>query len=70
VLRGDLVVLFGEGVHVAMVRSVDHQRGILNTIEGNTSFGSGGSQSNGGCVAERQRSINEAHGFALVNYPG
>ncbi|MBA2526729.1 MAG: hypothetical protein H0V18_13250 [Pyrinomonadaceae bacterium] len=36
----------------------------------NTSFGPGGSQSNGGAVAARRRSPSEIRGYALVNYPG
>ena len=70
VLRGDLVVLFGRGVHVEMVRSVDRRRGLLITDGGNTSAGSGGSQSNGGGSYRRVRSVRDVHGFALVNYPG
>ncbi len=68
VLRGDLVVLFGRGVHVGLVREIHH--GYIVTDEGNTSSGPGGSQSNGGGTFRRVRSLNEVHGFALVNYPG
>lgn len=70
VLRGDLVVLFGRGVHVEMVRHIDRRRGLLITDGGNTSAGSAGSQSNGGGSYRRVRSLRDVHGFALVNYPG
>lgn len=51
VLRGDLVVLFGRGVHVELVERIDG--GVVHTIGGNTSAGSVGSQSNGGGVYRR-----------------
>lgn len=70
VLRGDLVVLFGRGVHVEVVVSVDVARGLVYTVGGNTSSGAAGSQSNGGGCYARVRSIHDVHGFALVNYPG
>lgn len=70
VLRGDLVVLFGRGIHVETVRSIDLARGIIITDGGNTSSGPGGSQSNGGGAFKRTRSLADVHGFALVNYPG
>ena len=43
----------GEVDHVGIV--ADNLGGCLETIEGNTSSGSGGSQSNGGVVARRSR---------------
>lgn len=74
VLRGDLVVLFGQGVHVGLVREVVcDKRGnplYLITEEGNTSSGNGGSQANGGGCFRRVRSLGDVHGFALVDYPG
>lgn len=72
VLRGDLAVLFGPGIHVVMVRSTAwHWRklGLIRTSEGNTSSGDGGSQDNGGGAFTRLRRIRDVHGFALVNYP-
>lgn len=69
VLRGDLAVIGGYGVHVELVVKA-YADGSADTIGGNTSFGPGGSQSNGGCVARRHRSAAEVHGFALVDYPG
>jgi len=68
VLRGDLVVLFGSGVHVGMVVKVEGN--YVHTIEGNTSSGNSGSQSNGGGVYARKRPLSDVYGFALVDYPG
>lgn len=71
VRRGDLVVLFGRGVHVATVRSTWQARlGYIRTEEGNTSAEGGtGSQSNGGQSASRRRRLSDIYGFALVDYP-
>jgi hypothetical protein len=70
--RGDLVVMFGRGVHVEVVRSFDTRHGsvVVITEGGNTSSGSGGSQSNGGGAFRRERNLRDVHGFARVNYPG
>jgi hypothetical protein len=68
-LPGSFVVIGGSGVHVGMlVKSLGNGR--ARTIEGNTSFGPGGSQSNGGCIAVRTRSDAEITGVATMNYPG
>lgn len=67
VKRGDLVVLFGRGVHVELVVRVDG--GVVHTVGGNTSAGSSGSQSNGGGAFKRARPMSAVHGFALVDYP-
>lgn len=62
---GDLVVLFGRGVHVGTVRAIDAS--YAYTWEGNTSSGSGGSQANGGGSYARARSRRtETYGYALV----
>jgi hypothetical protein len=62
---GDLVVLFGRGVHVGTVRSVDAN--YVYTWEGNTSSGNGGSQSNGGGSYKRARSRRtETYGYCLI----
>lgn len=66
---GDLAVLFGRGIHVELVVEVDLKRGVIKTVGGNTSSGSGGSQSNGGGVYSRTRPLSAVHGFALVRYP-
>lgn len=69
-LRGDLVILFGRGVHVGVVRKVYPTLGLVRTEEGNTSSGNAGSQDNGGGSYPRYRRLSDVHGFALVNYPG
>jgi peptidoglycan hydrolase-like protein with peptidoglycan-binding domain len=68
VLRGDLAVLYGRGVHVETVAEV--HAGYVVTYGGNTSSGTSGSQSNGGGAFRRVRSLSVVHGFALVDYPG
>jgi len=70
VLRGDLVVLFGRGVHVGMVRGFKTINGQVYVIteEGNTSPGNGGSQANGGGSYRRVRPLSSVHGFARVDY--
>jgi hypothetical protein len=70
VMRGDLGVLFGRGVHVALIRAVFPRLGIAITEEGNTTPPNGsGDQANGGCTARRVRPLSAFHGFALVDYP-
>lgn len=68
-LPGSLVVIGGTGVHVGMLVQ-PLAGGSAKTVEGNTSFGPNGSQSNGGCVAVRIRSAGEITGVATMNYPG
>lgn len=67
--RGDLVVLFGRGVHVGMLRQVYPRLGFCITEEGNTSSGNKGSQANGGGSYRRVRRLRDVRGFALVDYP-
>jgi hypothetical protein len=68
VLPGDLVVLFGRGVHVEMVEKMHPTH--VDTIGGNTGAPAGsGSQSNGGGVFRRKRSRSQVRGYALVKYP-
>ena len=69
VLRGDLVVLFGYGVHVGVVRKVYPRLGLIRTEEGNTSSGNAGSQNEGGGSYPRWRRLSDVRGFALVDYP-
>lgn len=69
VLRGDLAVMFGRGVHVETVRQVYPRLGLLRSEGGNTSPGNGGSQANGGGSYPRWRRLRDVHGFALVDYP-
>lgn len=68
-LPGDLVVLFGRGVHVGIIVKV-YPDGSVDTIEGNTSSDDGGSQANGGGVFPRHRLSSAIHGVAHVDYPG
>jgi len=75
VLRGDLVVLFGRGVHVEVVREIKPIRPwrpyrVIVTDGGNTSSGNAGSQDNGGGAFRRERRMRDVHGFALVDFPG
>lgn len=69
-LRGDLVLLFGPGQHVELVREVNMRRRYVVTDGGNTSSGNAGSQSNGGGSYRRVRPFRDIYGFALVDYPG
>ena len=64
---GDLVVMYGRGVHVEIVRRI--KAGVVYTVGFNTSPGITGSQSNGGGVYLRARPMSIVHGFALVDYP-
>jgi hypothetical protein len=68
-LPGSFVVIGGSGTHVGMLVQ-PLSGGGAKTVEGNTSFGPGGSQSNGGCIAARIRSAAEITGVATMNYPG
>lgn len=74
VRTGTLVVLFGRGVHVEIVRSHPIRYLslglVLPTVGGNTSSGNSGSQSNGGGVYKRFRFRWNVHGFAIPKYPG
>lgn len=72
VLRGDLTVLFGRGVHVGTVvafTTVNKKLHVV-TYEGNTSSGEVGSQSEGGGAHLRVRPLSVVRGFARVDYPG
>lgn len=69
-LRGDLVVLYGRGIHVETIVKVLPRLGVVITYGGNTSSGNSGSQDNGGGLFRRTRSLGDVHGIALVNYPG
>ena len=63
---GDAVVLFGHGVHVGLIEK--RVQGGYQTVEGNTSAGSAGSQSNGGGVFRRFRSFGVVRGCARPRY--
>ena len=53
--------------HIGMVADPPDSGGC-DTVEGNTSPGSSGSQYNGGCVATRRRSNSEIVGYLLVRF--
>lgn len=64
---GDLVVLFGHGIHVEFVLRV--RRNEVLTVGFNTSPDDKGSQANGGGVFIRRRPFSQVRGYALVRYP-
>ena len=68
-LPGSFVIIGGPGVHVGMLVK-PLSGGAAKTVEGNTSKGTVGSQSNGAYIAARTRSANEIYGVATMNYPG
>jgi GH24 family phage-related lysozyme (muramidase) len=68
VLRGDLVVIGGRGVHVETVREV-HGDGSVTTDGGNTGPGTPGTSGKAFGSFRRRRFPSEIHGFALVDYP-
>lgn len=56
---GDVVLFdWGHDDEADHVGIVEHNDGYLTTIEGNTSSSNSGSQSNGGCVARKERSYD------------
>ncbi len=65
---GDLVCLFGRGVHVEIITGVDRSRRVLRTIGFNTSPGVSGSQANGGGVYRRARPFSAAYAIARPRY--
>lgn len=72
---GDLVLFdFSRPVtfpqHVGIVVSVDRARGVVHTIEGNTSPGAAGSQANGGGVFARTRPFGTVVGYARPRFKG
>jgi hypothetical protein len=68
VLRGDLVVIGGRGVHVETVREV-HGDGSVTTDGGNTGPGTPGSGGSAYGSFRRRRFPSEIYGFALIDYP-
>ena len=71
---GDLVMFDwgGDGVadHIGIVEENHPDEGWMQTIEGNTSSGNSGSQSNGGGVYRRARNYSSIIGVARPNYDG
>jgi hypothetical protein len=61
---GDLVVLYGSGTHVGMLRQVQSSSSIV-TEEGNTSVGS-----NGGSAQKTRSRSSDVYGYARVDYHG
>lgn len=62
---GDILVMFGPGIHTAFARSDVRPDGTILTEEGNTSPGSEGSQFNGGTFALKVRSASEVYGHVV-----
>ena len=66
-IAGDLVLFdfwgAGEPHHIGLVRSVVGSDGLLSTVEGNTSSGESGSQSEGGGVFLRRRRVDHVFGY-------
>lgn len=59
---------YGIAQHIGIVDIPPNSAGILYTIDGNTTWGTGGPQDNGGVVARRERSINDVrYGIRLVD---
>lgn len=56
------------GEHIVVIVSIDYVNRIVHTREGNTSFADG-SQSNGGCVANKTRKFTDFDGAAEPDYP-
>lgn len=73
VMRADLSVMFGRGIHVETFREFVHDQAgnviAVVTDGGNTTAGAGASQANGGGAFRRVRPISDVYGFARVNYP-
>lgn len=60
----------GAGIaqHIGIVDVPPNTAGILYTVDGNTTWGTGGPQDNGGVVARRERNIDDArYGIRLVD---
>ena len=70
--QGDLVLFDwgGDGLadHIGIVEENHPDEGYMTTIEGNTSSGSAGSQSNGGVVARRQRGYGSVRCVVRPDY--
>lgn len=69
---GDAVTFDFDGAgiaqHIGIVDVPPNSAGILYTIDGNTTWGTGGPQDNGGVVARRERNINDVrYGIRLVD---
>ena len=56
--------------YVAALRERWTGAAFLSTVEGNTSFGDGGSQDNGGAVARRDRSVSLLRAVVAIEWSG
>jgi hypothetical protein len=69
---GDAVTFDFDGAgiaqHIGIVDVPPNSAGVLYTVDGNTTWGTGGPQDNGGVVARRERNINDVrYGIRLVD---
>lgn len=69
---GDAVTFDFDGAgiaqHIGIVDVPPNSAGVLYTIDGNTTWGTGGPQDNGGVVTRRERNINDVrYGIRLVD---
>jgi hypothetical protein len=64
------VLIYANQAHTGVVTSGLDAAGNFHTVEGNTSPGSAGSQTNGGGVYARVRHISQAEGFGRPDYDG
>lgn len=69
---GDLMTFDfdGEGIaqHIGIVEQPPNSAGVFYSIDGNTTWGTGGPQDNGGVVARRERHMDEArYGIRVVD---
>jgi hypothetical protein len=69
VLRGDLAVMFGRGVHVEMVlHFVEHDGQIYVVTDGGNTSRPGGNQSEGIGSYRKVRHLSDVYGFACVDF--
>ena len=69
---GDLITFDFDGVgvaqHIGIVEQPPNSAGVFYSIDGNTSWGIGGPQDNGGVVARRERYMNDArYGIRVID---
>jgi hypothetical protein len=69
---GDLMTFDFDGAgiaqHIGIVDQPPNSNGVFYTIDGNTTWGTGGPQDNGGVVARRERYVDEArYGIRVVD---
>ena len=69
---GDLITFDFDGVgvaqHIGIVEQPPNSAGVFYSIDGNTTWGIGGPQDNGGVVARRERNMDDArYGIRVVD---